>query len=336
MPRAPRTSLDKAIPANLRRRFANDSAGERQLKAAWKSRTTEVRNLNRNYRDSFRALLGPEGMKEYRALKKRLAAASRSRRMREVDALLARHGVDRHRAQQLRNAHQKALARVFEDSRLLFPARNLFRCSPWVEYRAPYEGEFFLEHLTYGDTVQPREVQPRVDRSTGVIGSRVYTVVTEAGDDDHFGGTYYSAFRTTHTTLATGVLELHLEFETRALRMWGRMTDEWGWSNAQFLQRASAWIRVISAAHPDEAQYGSIMKAEGVSWGEDQRWDVIDTANGQSHDFRTATSYPKGTHLFIETGVSNETQLDTNDTSVIMTADVDLRLDRLRVRSCPF
>jgi hypothetical protein len=274
MPRAPRTSLDKAIPANLRRRFANDSAGERQLKAAWKSRTTEVRNLNRNYRDSFRALLRPEGMKEYRALKKRLAAASRSRRMREVDALLARHGVDR-------------------------PARNFFRCSPWVEYRAPYEGEFFLEHLTYGDTVQPREVQPRVDRSTGVLGSRVYTVVTEAGDDDHFGGTYYSAFRTTHTTLATGVLELHLEFETRALRMWGRLTDEWGWSNAQFLQRASAWIRVISAAHPDEAQYGSIMKAEGISWGEDQRWDVIDTANGQSHDFRTATSYPKGTHLFI-------------------------------------
>ena len=332
------SATDKAIPAVLRKRFSKSSDLDRAVVAARKNRTTKLTALSAAHRRELLGLLGRDGLKEYKALKKRLRNSPRSVRLRATDALLAELGFDRRRAIKLHEQHTSALLDLFGDWRSALPIRDRLppRCSPWVEYRPPFPMEFINSEVDKNGNFRNPVFEPYANRSTGAIGSSLRVVVTEAGDDDRFSGDYYTAFRSFHTTLATGPLEVNLDLEIQAMRLWGKATDEWGYSVAQFGQTASAWIRVMTVAQPDESQSSIILTHLQPVWGQDKAWSIAGNS-GDAHTYRlkTSTSYPQGTIMILEVGVRNAAWFDSNDTSVDMTLDVDLLINRVRVRSCP-
>lgn len=335
MPRNPIATPDRSLPAALRRRFA--SVDDR-MDGARRERAKELKALARQYRTDFRALLGTDGVRKYNALRKRLAGASRSVRRRETAAFLCSIGFDRLKANKLRDAHAESLRMLFDDGSLSGPIRDRLppRCSPWVDYTPPFAGELFVPRVQKQGDVNDPVVTPYLNRLTGELGSRVQAGVDGAGDDDGLDADYYTAFRTFHTTLASGSLEVSLDFEIVAEELRGEVDDEWGWSQSQVRQTGAAGIRVMTVTQPDTGSWSTIINHMQSTWGDDITWlKGGNPGDGHSYRFRTQTSYPQGTIIILEAGIRSYAWFQANDMSVDMTADIHLKLERMRVRSCP-
>ena len=256
MPRNPRVITDKAIPAALRRRFARISDSDRPGPSR-AQRAAERRSIVRKHRADLGALLTKENAREFAALRKRLANATRSVRLREVDRFLCRIGYDHRRARELGRRHLKALGDELDDWRPHFPITPPLpgRCSPTVEYRPPYQADFIVPYVdTEGDINDP-VITPYIDHLTGDIGSHIKAGMLEADDDDMLYVDYYTAFRLLHTTIGTGPILIDLDFRIVALHLDGKARDEWGSSNLTARQTVNASLRVMSVALPDENQH---------------------------------------------------------------------------------
>ena len=328
-------------PAAVRRRFSRRLLDvDRTSTANMRSLVRAITSAKSEYRRTRAAIVGADGLRRYSMLRKKLARVSRSARIRQSNALLEEIGVDRALTIRLRKAYLDAVRKLRDFGQLPVPPRDIapFDCaSPWVTYTAPYGG--FLWSFAWERSDEPDNpvLVRHLDPMTGQIGSSIEAQLSGADNDDFLTAEYYTALTAWHTALATGPLEGYLAFEFRTSTYSGDVSDEFGLSSATFSHFGFARFRVADSVGTEDTQESRIFNFIDTAWGDDRSWSnyVAKPRDYHWYYFRTDASFDRGTPLLLEAGVHNTTWFEADDQSITMADDLDLRLDRIMVRSCP-
>lgn len=300
----------------------------------------QLRTLRSEYRSQLTELMGRGNMRRYRQLRSELADAGRTKRIREARKFLDTIGFDRARGDRIRAAYLREAQKLRDLHPVIAPPTRrlpLDECSPWVTYMAPYHGWSWAFAWSRSDEPDDPVLARYLDSGTGHIGSSISVRVSGADDDDSLQADYHTALNVWHTTLATGVLEAYLAFEVNATPYSGKVTDEFGFSNATFQQWAGARLRVADTQGAFEMQETQILNSIDTAWGDDKDWDRVAFKARDRHwfFFRTNVGFLQGSAILVEAGIFNTTWFTCDDQSIRMADDVDLRLERIMVRTCP-
>jgi hypothetical protein len=206
-----------------------------------------------------------------------------------------------------------------------------------VTYVAPYHGYFWSFAWSRSDEADDPVINRYLDTATGHIGSSIRTRLSGADDDDDVYVDYYTSLNVWHTTQGTGVLEAYLAFEFNASPYSGKVTDEYGFSNATFQQWGGARFRVADTQGAFESLEHRVFNYIGTAWGDDETWSdqVFHPRDRHWYYFRTTVGFLQGSAVVLEAGIRNTTWFIADDQSIRTMDDLDLRLDRIMVRSCP-
>ena len=331
-------SLSEAVRRRTRSKLLNlDEKSAKQNQAL----ARQLMVLRLEYRRNLSALMGTGGMRRYRELREKLAKAPRAQRIRESRALLEEIGFDRVRADRLRKKYLDNARKLLRLADLRIPPHggllDAHHCSPWVTYTAPYGGYFWSYVWRRSDEASNPVLTRYLDNITGHIGSAIETRLSGADDDDFLEAEYYTALNTWHTAQTTGPIEGYLAFEFRNSTYSGRVSDEYGFSNATFSQLARARFRVVDSQGALDTQESRIFVFIDTDWGDGTSWSNFVSAPRDFHwyYFKTTASFAQGSALVLEAGVWNMTWFLADDESIRTANDLDLRLDRIVVRSCP-
>ncbi|MDP9178491.1 MAG: hypothetical protein M3O61_12495 [Gemmatimonadota bacterium] len=300
----------------------------------------ELRSLGARYRRSLSELIGSTGMRQLRELRKQRSTMSRSQRIRRINALLEEVGIDRVQLLPLHRAYENDARALLSrgDERLLKRPRLPGPCeSPWVTYTAPYSGYFWSFNWERSSNPDNPTLTRYLDLTTGRTGSSIQTHLSGADDDDRLTADYYTGLNVWHTALATGQLEVYLAFEFTTSTYSGKVKDEFGFSNATWHQWGGARFLALESQAKFETQESRILHVIDTDWGDGASWTNYAEKPRDLHwyYFRTAAEFDQGTSLLLEAGINTLSWFHANDESVTTAEDVDLRLDRIMVRSCP-
>ena len=332
----------KWLSAAARGRMLNALA--KRDEAAVRSRRAVVRQLDTlrsDYRRALNALMGPGGVRRYRALRDELTDAPRAQRLRASRSLLESIAFNRDRADRLRKQYLGAASKLLRLPDVHVPPGGVIvlddRCTPWVTYMPPYAGSFWSYSWSISDEASEPVLERHLDASTGACGSAISTRLSGADDDDSVAVVYYTALQVSHTAQATGPLEGFIAFEIRNSTYSGDVSDEWGFSDAIFSQFALARSRVFDLSGGEiETMNRRIFNFIDTDWGDGASWSNFVAMPGDIHwyHFKTEASIPQGMPLVLEAGVENQSWYHANDESIKTADDMDLRLERIVVRSC--
>lgn len=301
----------------------------------------ELRSLQTEYRKELAKLVGAPAMRDLNALRASRSELTRSQRTRRSRAVLEDAGVDPAEVAAVRRRYLDAardlLARASETFPYRTPSDRL--CDgPWVTYTAPFGG--WVWSFNWQRTANPADptLTRYLDVTTGRIGSRIRTKVSGAGDDDRLVAEYYTGLNVWHTPSKTGPLEVYVAFEFATSAYSGKVTDETGFSDVTYSQFARARMLAADAQVPvqQEAQETLVYNLIDFVWGEDLSWSkqVFEPRDIHWYHFKTAATFQQDSLVLLEGGIRHMTWFETNDQSVSTAADLDLRLDRIMVRSC--
>ena len=318
---------------------------ERRILEENKRATAERRGIRRqiekaqsDYRRQLVELMGRSNMRRYRALRAELARVPRARRIRQARKWLADTGVDLARAETLRRRHIAAVRALFETSvAQISPDRQVpLECRPWVTYTAPYDGHFSSSAWSRSDGPDDPVINRYLEPRTGRIGSSISTRLSDADDDESMHAESYTSLNVWHTVLATGVLEGYVTFEFNASTYSGQIRDEFGFSDALVTQYARVRFRAVDTAGASETQVSGIYAHFDNVWGDDASWNryVAGPRDRHSYFFRTSFPFEQGRAVLLEAGIDHVTTFGANDQSITTASNLDLRLDRIQVRSC--
>jgi hypothetical protein len=299
----------------------------------------QLRALRATYRGELEDLLGGQAIRELDAIRRRGAKLSRSQRKRQSQAVLDAVGVDRARIAALRLPSLAAGRDILSGEVPPVRAPDEGPCtSPWVTYSAPYSGYSWSFNWRRSSNPDNPALTRYLDPTTGRIGSSIATRVSGAGDDDDLEADYYTSLHVWHTPLATGPLEVYLAFEFTGSTYRGKVTDETGFSDAIVSQFARARLFSADAQDPiqRETQESLVYNFIDTVWGDDLSWSTFAFKPRDRHwyYFKTAAAFQRGSHVLLEAGIRHLTWFEVNDQSVSTEAILDLRLDRIMVRSC--
>ena len=347
-----------------RNRAIEHKTGERLSRSPWLSDATRRRMLNAlhkrdadsvrlnqaivrelhkvrlEYRRTLAALMGPAGARRYRALRAEMADASRAQKLRASRALLDSIGFNRERADRLRKQYTAATSKLLRLRDVHISPGSIVvddRCSPNVTYAAPYDGFFWGFSWHHSDEASDPVLTRYLDMATGECGSAIETRLNGADDDDELGVDFTTALRVWHTAQATGPLEGYIVFEFNNSTYSGTVSDEWGFSDATFSQLARASLRVLNTDGVIDEFESRIFNYIDTDWGDGESWNNFVSMPRDIHYyfFRTEAVFGQGSSLLLEAGVRNMTWFFANDMSIKTKDDLNLRLDRIVVRSCP-
>ncbi len=337
-----RLSNYRSMAPALRARYLKLAAADARTKEAeQKSASRKLAALSTAYRKRVVAAIGVEAFREYRVLKKQLENATRAKRLNTTRKFLDAIPFDRFRLRQLRREYLEAARLLLPDVRA--DVDGVFEmappdASPWVELRAPFNGAFDWTTYTTQGGVSAPTFTTSANPATGVLRSRIRARVSDAGDDDQMTAEHEAGFTTWHTTLESGRIEGFAVFEFRQRgNHRGEISDEWGFSYGIRSQSAVARLRVYANAGPAETLDSLIFAETEPHWGDQDSWNHV---TGNPRDlhwfyFSTTRTYPQGTPLVLEAGIHNLAWFQVDDMSIDMTNDLDLRLEKIMLRSRP-
>jgi hypothetical protein len=328
-----------APPAAQRRVLATLKSIDRGSIRANDDLRRRLKSLRAQYREELEDLLGGKAMRDLDAIRRRGAKLSRAQRTRQSLAVLDAVGVDRARIAALRLPSLAAARDILSGEVPPVRAPDEGPCaSPWVTYSAPYGGYFWSFNWRRSSNPDNPALTRYLDRTTGRIGSSIATRVSGADDDDDLEADYYTSLNVWHTPLATGPLEVYLAFEFATSTYSGTVTDEFGFSDAIVSQFARARLFTADAQDPvqSETQESLVYNFIDTVWGDDLSWSryAFKPRDRHWYHFKTAAAFQRGSQVLLEGGIRHLTWFEVNDQSVSTEANLDLRLDRIMVRSC--
>jgi hypothetical protein len=314
---------------------------ERESSRANATIARELRSLRADYRKELTKLIGRPAMRDLNAIRAERSRLTRAQRIRRSLAVLKGVSVDRDQIRSVRRPYLLKAQEVLSQAPDIFPHRKPLRgpCeSPWVTYTAPFAGYFWSYNWSRSSNPEDPALSRYLDLTTGRIGSRIETKVSSADDDDDLVADYYTSLNVWHTPLATGPIEVYLAFEFTTSTYSGTVRDELGFSNVTHSQFATARMRAADAQDPiqTETQESRIYNHIDFVWGEDGSWSNYVSKPQDLHwyYFKTAATFQQGSSVLLEGGVRHMTWFETDDQSVSTSANLDLRLDRIMIRSC--
>lgn len=335
-----RLGSTRGATAERRARRAIESV-ERDATRRNKNVAGELARIQAQYRRDLAKMLGAKGMRELDAIRNARARTARSRRIKQSLAALNRIGVSRAQILELRLPYLNRAREILDGLNSVAPLSlpDYPTCdNTWVTYRAPFAG--YSWSYAWERTSNPSNpvLERYLDTQTGAIGSRIDVKVSGADDYDFLSANYYTGLSLWHTPLSTGVLEVYLAFEFNNSTYSGNISDEWGFSDITYTQGASAELLAADAIDPIQRQRvtSPIYGFTDFIWGEDHSWDREVAAPRDRHwyFFRTSATFQQGSSVLLEAGIRHDAWFDTNDESISMKADLNLRLDSIIVRSC--
>lgn len=301
----------------------------------------EMKALSAEYRKQLSKLLGPRVMRELEDIRSSSPKLKRSQKIRRSLALLKEYGVDRSQILDLRRLYLRKERDLMSQATEAFPYSvplDGLCNSPWVAHTAPFGG--YRWWYTWTRTSGPKNpgMTRYLDTATGHLGSFIDTQDRDAGDDDELIADYYTGFSVWHTPQMTGPLEIYLGFEFNVSTYSGTVSDEFGFSDIIHGQYAVARMSATDSQDPNQKddQDSTIFGFTDFLWGEGDDWSkqVANPRDLHWYYFKTAATFYQGSPVLIEGGVLHGSWFRTNDESIAMWANIDLRLDQIRVRSC--
>jgi hypothetical protein len=302
--------------------------------AQMKTLTSQLKQLGSEYAQELRSIIGGQKLERLRA--------SRSA---DVGALLTNAGVDIDRMNQFKAEHTKKARSLHEYDRLTTPDDAVFIAEPppcqgtsdsWVVYSPPYPGSFWSYEWSRSDEPDDPVLTRNLDQSNGQIGSSIHTRLSGADDDDFVNVDYYTAFKLWHQVRETGYLEAYLAFRVTNLNYSRTTSDEWGYSSFMLSQLTRPQLRILA---PDET-WEIKTRLLYYIWEYDQKafpfveW-VFPASDIHWFYFKSDQRYSAGSWVLLEAALQNIAWFKANDYSITEANDVDLRLDRVAVRSIP-
>jgi len=299
----------------------------------------EIASLRKDYLRKISKLIGALGTRELAAIRKNKKLA-RSRRIRKALALIEQQGVNR---DQMREIQQPYLTRAEEilSQRARTPYKPLLDAgcdTPWTTYAPPYNGYVWsFDHHQSGSANSPG-YGSHLYPPTGGIGSDLHVIDKNAGDNDGLYLELYTGLNVWHTPTKSGPLEVSLVFTFVTSTFEGTIKDEFGFSDIVYTQYGLTRMTASDIQNPvqTEVMESKIYGFTHTVVGGDTTWSDQVANSGDSHTyaFRTTAAFEQGSTVFIEAGISHIATFNTNDESVDMSADLNLRLDGIMVRSC--
>lgn len=173
-----------------------------------------------------------------------------------------------------------------------------------------------------------------LDLSNGQIGSSIHTRLSGADDDDVVNAKYYTTFKLSHQVREAGYLEAYLALRVVNLYYARTASDEWGFSSYTLSQFTQPQLRILA---PDgtweiksrllynyiEDDHKAFPFVEWVFPSSDIHW----------FHCRSDQLYSAGDWVLLEAALQNVSWFTADDYSITTASDVDLRLDRVAVRS---
>jgi len=301
----------------------------------------QIHTLDKEHRRQLTQLIGPRGVRELNAIRSSGAKIRRSQKIRRSLALLKDYGVERSQLLDLTRPYLRKTRDLMAQSSEALPDNEPLAgpCnSPWVSHTAPFGG--YSWWYNWSRTSNPRDpvLERYLETSTGRVGSRIETKDPDAGDNDELTADYYTGFSLWHTPQMTGPLDIYLAFEFNVSTYSGKVRDEFGFSDIIHNQYAVARMTATDSQDPNQKddQESVIYGFTDFLWGEDDDWsrEVARPRDLHWYYFKTAATFYQGSPVLIEAGVQHGTWFRTNDESITMAANIDLRLDQVRIRSC--
>jgi hypothetical protein len=334
----PGTTRGAAAEARARRAIASV---ERDASRRNKQAAKELERIQAEYRRELVRMVGAGGMRELDVLRSARSRLPRSRRIKRSVAVLEKIGVDKARILELRLPYLNRARKILDGITAVAPLDLPYHApcdNPWVTYRAPFGG-YSWAYAWERTSNPPNPVLERyLDTQTGLIGSRIEIEESSASDYDFVSAAYYTGLSAWHTPLSTGPLEVYLVFEFNTSTYSGEINDEFGFSDCLYAQGAYAELLAADAFDPVQRDTvkSSMYGFTEFSWAEDDFWLRQIAAPHDMHwyFFRTAATFQQGSSVLLEGGIRHSAWFQTNDKSVSMSADVNLRLDAIMVRSC--
>lgn len=302
--------------------------------------TRELAAVRRDYLKELKSLVGIRGIRELSAIRTG-RKLTRSQKIRRSIAVLEGTGLTREHIRVLSHPFllrsRDILAEATQATEYEVPHDSPCE-SPWVTYQPPFSG-YVWSYDWHRSSGPANPVLSRyLDTTTGRIGSSIQAKDPDAGDDDDMAVDYYTGLNVWHTPLSTGPLEVYLVFKYVSSKYSGKIRDEFGFSNITYTQGAFARLLASDALNPvqTEEQESSMYGFTDFIWGGDIDWDREGARPRDLHSyfFRTGASFEQGSTVLLEGGVHHMAWFQTNDESITMSSNVDLRLDKIMVRSC--
>lgn len=293
--------------------------------------------IKSRYRSSIAKIIGRSGIRDLESIRK--SATNRGRRRKAVARLFKDREIDEARVEAATRAYLAEAREALEAFRDRIPALPPLPglCqSPWVTYTAPFAGYSWAYSWTKTSNASTPALDRYLDTGSGHIGSRVEIRVSSADNDDQSTAEYYTGLNVWHVPLMSGPLEVYVAFEFNDSSYSGRVRDEFGTSAATYSQWAGANIKASDNAGRFETQESRIFNFIDVAWGSDDDWANYAAKPRDMHwyYFKTTSTFDQGNPVLLEGGVRHYSWFETDDESVRLTSNVDLRLDRIMVRSC--
>ncbi|MCP4263201.1 MAG: hypothetical protein GY774_37685 [Planctomycetes bacterium] len=301
--------------------------------AQMKALTSRLKQQGSEYAQELRSIIGSQKLKRL--------CASRSA---DVGALLTDAGVDIDRMNQFKAEHTKKARLLNEYDKFKKPDAAFIAEPPpcqgtsdsWVVYSPPYPGFFWSYEWSRSDEPDDPVLTRYLDQSNGQIGSSIHTRLSGADDDDFVNVDYYTAFKLWHQVRETGHLEAYLAFRVTNLNYSRTTSDEWGFSSFVLSQFTRPQLRILA---PDETWEIKSRLLYNI-FEHDQNvfhfveW-VFPTSDIHWFYFKSDQRYSAGSWVLLEAALQNIAWFEANDYSITEVNDVDLRLDRIAVRSIP-
>ncbi len=325
---------------DLRRAKGNIARLDRLRNARHAAATKALAGVRRDYLKELTSLVGIRGIRELSEIRAG-RQLMRSQKIRRSIAVLETTGLTREHIRVLSHPFLVRSRDILADATQATEYELLHDgpCeSPWVTYQPPFSG-YVWSYNWHRSSGPANPVLARyLDTATGRIGSSIQVKDPDAGDDDDLSVDYYTGLNVWHTPLSTGPLEVYLVFKYVSSKYSGKIRDEFGFSDITYTQGAFARLLATDAVNPvqTEEQESSMYGFTDFIWGGDRDWDLEGARPRDLHSyfFRTGASFERGSTVLLEGGIHHMSWFRTNDESITMSSDVDLRLDSIMVRSC--
>jgi hypothetical protein len=279
----------------------------------------------------------------------------------EGNEFLIATGIDPNRLTKLQEQHSERV-RLFLEANQLPKSDHAVSLDPppydggnssWDIYTPPYAGSFWSFQWDRSDEPDDPTLTRHLDQNNGRIGSSINTRLAGADDDDFLRADYYTALKLWHQAPTMGQIEVYFALRFIESTFSGSIDDEFGFSDYVLFQWAQPQARILAPDDSWDTQFRgmfNIATRDPAVRGftlispplptitfEDskRRWEneVFPPNEVHWYYFKTDQVFSAGSWLLLEAAIQNFIIFTSNDTSITTFNNVDLRLDRVAVRT---
>lgn len=307
-------------------------ANQEMRTAKMKSRTLQLKQLGKEYKQELGAILGTKELKTLRSSKVKdssLIDANADNNIGKINQLKAEYVK---KVSLLHDNLHKELA--VDPPTVVFPQPNPVSNNNWAFYTPPYDGFFWSFEWNRSDEPDDPILARYLDNNNGQIGSTINTRLKGADDSDFLNAQYATGFQIWHQVQVDGPLEAYIALRVNDIAYSQKFNDEFGWSSFTQSQFTRVELRILGTDEDWEIKIESLYNHFEIPRKViiTKEW-LFPRNDIHSFYFKSDKIYAAGSWVLLNAVVDNYSWFLANDYSIETTNNVNLVMDKVSVRS---